>query len=93
MSNSEDIRPSLELIIHDLRGPLTNIEGFYSELKISIDQLLEIMNEHHGLLPDHVNETINSIVQDDVNPCFKYSHTMIEALKGRIDKLKGTSLE
>lgn len=88
MSNSNTNEIDIGLIAHDLRGPLTNIEGFYSELELSINQLLTTLKEHRDQLPEDLNEKIDAIFRDDVDPCLKYSNSMIKKMSNCLDNLE-----
>lgn len=93
MTYSEIKQKNMDLIKHDLRGPLTNIEGFYNELELSVTQLLATINEHQELLPNHIYEKLSSIISDDVNPCLKYSHEMIGTMNDGLERLEEMRFE
>ncbi len=79
------------MVTHDLRGPLSNLKGFCSELDCSIDQLVEAIDAYKDQLPEDFKKNINAIIDDDVKPCLRFSNSSIAKLGARLDQFDKTT--
>jgi hypothetical protein len=86
MPVQEDDQLDLAVLIHDIRGPLTNLKGFCNEIEDSIIQLEKIINENQDTLPPQLYEKLSEVVNKDVTPCLSFSQTVIDQLNVRLDK-------
>lgn len=66
---------------HDLRSTIVNIQGFSSELSMTCDQLLTVLNTIP--VPQDTKDTLLTIVQDDIPTEIKY----ITASASKMDML------
>lgn len=78
----------LALIVHDIRGPLTNLRGFCNEIEDSISQLVSAINEHQDRLPADFHNKLSEIINEDVTPCLSFSQSVIDQLHVRLDKFE-----
>ena len=89
MTPSEQL--SIDRFAHDIRGPLSNLKGFSSELECSINQLVACVNSYKGQLPEEFRKEINAIIDDDVYLCLSYSHSSIEKIGTRLEQFEASS--
>lgn len=88
MNDSDVDQKSLTVIVHDIRGPSTTLKGFCMELEEAIAQLQETLNAHKEAMPASLHQKLNTIIDDDVNPCVKFSLIALDQLNDRLDKFE-----
>ena len=91
--NTLDVdQETLRKIIHDLRGPLVNLKGFYSELDESIGRMLYVIDESEERHSCNENGDLRGIVNDDVVPILRYLSISIDQLNDRLDLFEKGSM-
>lgn len=80
-------------IIHDLRGPLINLQGFTDELCSVVDNLMVLMNENSSHLPPEIQERLAEVIRDDVIPSSGFLRTAAHQLDQRLDKFAAKGFE
>ena len=92
MNSPEADQKTLQNIVHDMRGPLVNIGGFHAELDESIRRLFHIIEGCSEQLPGNVNDSLNTLMEDDLEFLLRYLSKSIEQLHDRLDLLEKESL-
>lgn len=55
MPSLDENSATIQKVVHDLRGPLVNLEGFFSELDESVIRMVGIMEECRDHLPQNAS--------------------------------------
>ncbi len=84
---NQELESLIYVASHDLRSPLVNVDGFARELKLSMEELLELVASVE--LSDEKAKTLDRLVHHDIPISLKY----IEAGTRRMDQLLGGLLK
>ena len=61
---NEELEQIINILIHDIRIPLVNIQGFNKEIKHSLNKILDII--HKQLNSSEMKEELNSIIKNEI---------------------------
>ncbi len=75
---SSETTPS---ILHDLNGPLINIDAFSREVRKSLTELHELVMQADGSHDDKTRHTIESIFENDLYFCLNCIEISIKDLR------------
>lgn len=84
-SKNEEMETLLQVTSHDLKSPITNIDGFSGELEKAVVQLEHIENDR-SLSQDQKNKQL-AVVTDDIFESIRFIKTGSEKLRSLLDGL------
>ncbi len=87
MPSLDENSATIQKVVHDLRGPLVNLEGFFSELDESVIRMVGIMEECRDHLPQNASGSLDAIIKDDLTPILRLLSSSINQLNERVDLL------
>jgi PAS domain S-box-containing protein len=70
---------------HDLRSPLVNVQGFSKELKYSLQEMTEILENQ--AVPAEIREQLSSILQTDIIGSLQYIETSVAKMDSLLSGL------
>ena len=80
-------------VAHDIRGPLSNLTGFCGELESAIEELVATINTYKDQLPEDFKTRVSEILEDDINPCLRFSNTSIAKISTRLDQFELSNID
>jgi PAS domain S-box-containing protein len=83
--NVEELRQLIYAASHDLRTPLVGVQGFVSELRISLDELMKVLRE--SATPPAVMERIAALVEKDIPESLKFVETGVARMNALLSGL------
>ncbi|MFO8009776.1 MAG: PAS domain S-box protein, partial [Dehalococcoidia bacterium] len=85
---SSDLEQILYATSHDLRSPLLNIQGFSSELEISLEEIRGLLEGREDV-PDEVKTKLAEMIDEDIHDSLQYILTSTS----KMDSLLGGLLQ
>lgn len=65
----EELKAFSYIVSHDLRAPMINIQGFASELSMTLDELRSVLNLVMEDIPEHNRKVILDILDEEIPSC------------------------
>lgn len=72
-------------VIHDMRGPLINIQGFSDELNKAFGRIDNLLRDHHAEGSDEIVHQLRKIIEKDVEPCLDFLLTSVGKANDNLD--------
>jgi PAS domain S-box-containing protein len=82
---NKDLEQIIYMITHDLRTPMTNIQGFTKAIEYSLEKIIKDLESLN--IPRETNEDIENILQNEIKEFRKYIHQSIYKIDSLIKGL------
>ena len=73
-------------VLHDLRAPLVNVDGFAGELDRAVAELSDLMGQFDTGLPVEFRDRLAALMEQDVRPCLGFLRSAVEKLDEQIER-------
>jgi len=82
-----ELKSFANIVAHDFRTPMVNLQGFTGELSRSLDELKQIIHAAELTIPPYVQEAVDELLDKDVPDAQKYINSSVDRLSRMIDAL------
>ena len=83
----ETDKDELHKILHDLRGPIINIDGLNQEMQDSLTELHKVLQNYSDQLPEAFLQQMLKLMHDDLLPCSLLMDKATTQLHSRADSI------
>ncbi len=81
----------LHKILHDLRGPIINIDGLNQEMQDSLTELHKVLQNYSDQLPEAFLQQMLELMHDDLLPCSILMDKATTQLHSRADSIEAVT--
>ena len=81
-----DDNVELNEVLHDLRAPLVNVDGFAGELDKAVIELSDLIGQFDTRLPVEFHNRLATLIEQDVGPCLSLLQSAVDKLDKQIDR-------
>lgn len=74
----------ISALLHDLRAPVSNAQGFKTELNEAVSELLTVIDAIGPELSDQNRKRLNDIINDDIIVCSNLLAASVNKLQERV---------
>lgn len=84
---NEELKRFTYIMSHDLRNHLVNFNGFAEELRYSVDEITETIDEVDSSLTPPQQASLNEHLREDIPEYLAYINTSVDQMKRMVDAM------
>tara|TARA_R110002049_G_scaffold21792_18_gene79164 strand:- start:3630 stop:3974 length:345 start_codon:yes stop_codon:yes gene_type:complete len=84
--SNTDAADVIRSMMHDLRGPMVNIQGFLYELREAAAYLQLLVAQEGDSIPEETRCRMEGTLESDMADCLEYLERAVQQMNSRLDE-------